>query len=251
MDRYEKTILFQLRHGLKDFAGKVVIDVAGLPTRLNTLLLAEGAEAVHGVNLTALEVQYKGPVPKGYHHHVADARALPDDVPMADAVIACNALEHLRDLDLCLKEALRKLKPGGLLVMHGGPLWPCRQGHHVWVSIEGALYGFGTPTDPMPPWGHLTHTESELRQHFGERGLPQSHIDAILDQVYHGQGKNRRSYTQIRRDFESAGQFFVGATTYRWGTPDGYLFARARERGHDFSDEDLMTGELIAVLKRY
>lgn len=251
MDRYEKTILFHLRHGLKDLGGKVIIDIAGLPTRLNKLLLEEGAEAVHGVNLTPLEAQYKGPVPARYHHHVADARSLPDSLPQADAVIACSALEHLPDLTVCLKEALRKLRPGGLIVMHGGPLWPCRLGHHVWLVLDGRRYCFGAAGDPLPPWGHLTHSEPEMREHLAAQGLPVAHVDAILDQVYHGQGKNRRSFTQMRQDFEAVGQFFVGMTTYRWGTPDRRLFARARERGHEFSDEDFMTGEVVAILKKY
>lgn len=250
MERYEKTLLFHLQSGLKDFQDKVVIDIAGLPTRLNKHLLAEGAAEIHGVNLCGLEV-YQGVVPPRYHHHIADARALPPELPMADAIIASSALEHLPDLDVCLRQALAKLKPGGVIVMHGGPLWPCRLGHHIWLHLGQARYFFGQESDPLPPWGHLTHTETEMRVLLEEKALPAAHIDAILDQVYHGQGKNRRSYSQIRQDFESAGQFFVGSTNYRWGTPDHRLFARLRARGHDFSNEDLMTGEMVGILKRY
>jgi hypothetical protein len=250
MDRFEKTILFHLEHNLKIFRDKVIIDIAGMPTPLNKHLLAEGVVEVHGVNLDGLNASHGTP-PRGYYHHVADARALPAEIPMADAVTACSALEHLSDFPLVLSQALGKLKSGGILVMHGGPLWPSILGHHVWVPTPKRNYYFGCQGDPLPPWGHLSHTEAELEAALLEQGLPAEHVMLICANVYHAQSKNRRSRSQLRNDFQQAGQLLLGFTEYRWGMPNPAIFNRIAERGHSYDHDDLMTGELVAVLRKF
>lgn len=250
MDRFEKTLLFHLQHQLKDFKDKVIIDIAGMPTRLNKHFLAEGAAEIHGVNLDGLNAAHGTP-PRGYHHHVADARALPKELPLADAVIACSALEHLSDFNVCLREALAKLKRGGVVVMHGGALWASNLGHHVWVPTPERNYCFGHPGDPMPPWGHLSHTEAELEQTLLDNGTPSAHARLICEQVHHSGGKNRRPASALRQDFQNAGQLLLGFTEYRWGVPNKAIFQRIHDRGHRYSLDDLMTGELIAVMQKF
>lgn len=245
MERFEKNILFHLEHNLKSFKDKVIIDIAGLPTRLNKHILLQGAAEVHGVNLEGLNTSTP---PSGYYHHVADARALPAEVPLADAIIACSALEHLSDFPLVLNQALAKLKPGGILVMHGGPLWPCILGHHVWISTPQCNYHFGTHNDPIPPWGHLSHTESELKDVLLERNLPVDHVKLICSEIYHSQAQNRRSRLNLRNDFQRGGELLLGFTEYSWGMPSPAIFKRIAERNHAYDYDDLMTGELIAVM---
>lgn len=249
MERYEKTLLFFLQTLLPDLKNTVILDIAGGPTQLNRHLLAQGVAAVHAVNLDPLKPTQTPPA--GYHHHQADARALPAELPLADAVTASSALEHLSDLDVCLKEAFRKLKPGGLLVMHGGALWPCNLGHHLYTIVDQRPYFFGQPSDPMPRWGHLAYTEAELSAELRAKGVPDAHVPHILDQVHRVPSKNRRSASQLKQEFLDAGQAVVGFTEYRWGTPRDALLQRIRDRGHAYSLDDLSTGELVAVVRKW
>jgi len=229
---------------------KVVIDIAGLPNPLTTELLTMGVKEVHGVNIVPLPAP-GNTAPSRYFHHVGDARDLPISVPFADMIIACSALEHLPDLSDCLKSALSKLRSGGILVMHGGPLWPRKQGHHIWLEREGQNYFFGTATDPIPAWGHLSYKEMDFENMLVEKGINPSHCSAICEKVYHGSSINRQSVTQIKSDFQNTRQLAVGFTEYHWGVPDLQQFEKIAALGHTYSESDLMTGEVVGVIRKF
>jgi hypothetical protein len=93
-------------------------------------------------------------------------------------------------------------------------------------------------------------SEAELVDHLGGKGVPTEHIKLILHSVFGNPGKNRRSRTQIRRDFWDHGHLVIGFTEYQWATPKPHIFQKIYDRGHHYSFDDLMTGELIAVVKR-
>lgn len=249
MFRYEKAIFSHIVNHCDQLYGRVIIDIAGAPTSLNRHLLSEGVSEIHSINIRKLHAG-DGFIPEGYFHHIADARDINADVPQADIVLAVCALEHIPDLPRIIQSAFAKLKSKGILIMHGGSLWPCMLGHHVWVTADQCNYFFGQKTDPFPPWGHLSHTEAQLRELFDVRGIPKSHTELIMEQVYLSKAQNRLSVSTLRQLFASSGQLLLGFHESRWGAPNSRIFSQIRSRGLDYSDDDLMTGELIVIMQK-
>ena len=249
MYKYEKRILFHILSHLDQLDGKVIIDIAGTPTALNRHLLEQGVSEIHAINLRKLH-DGDGDKPSGYFHHIGDARNISPDMPQADMVLAVCALEHLPDLPLIIQSAFERLRSKGILIMHGGPLWPSMLGHHVWVTTGASNYFFGQSSDPFPPWGHLSSTESQLREQFSARGIPPAHVTLIMDQVFKSKAQNRLSVTQLRKFFSSSGKLLLDFHETRWGSPNKEVFHRIRSLGHDYSEDDLMTGEIIVIMKK-
>ncbi|MEQ8264319.1 class I SAM-dependent methyltransferase [Pseudohaliea sp.] len=72
--------------------------------------------------------------------------ALPD--ASADAILCISVLEHLRRPELCLAEAARLLKPGGVLLLQVPWQWSLHELPHDWfryspVALEGMLSASG------------------------------------------------------------------------------------------------------------
>lgn len=106
-----------------------------------------GFTRIEGVDLSAsLLAQYRGPA----RCHVGDCRALPFDDDSKDIVIIQGGLHHLHnlphDLDQCLREIHRVLKPSGKVVIvepwHTPFLsvvhWLCglQLARHLWPKLD-------------------------------------------------------------------------------------------------------------------
>jgi SAM-dependent methyltransferase len=92
-----------------------------------------------------------------------DAYRLPFDDGAFDAVLCCEVLEHLADVDGALGEIVRVLKPGGRLAVSVPRAWPERI---CWALASGP----GGYADQ--PGGHVRIFQArELRRRIAGRGL--------------------------------------------------------------------------------
>jgi SAM-dependent methyltransferase len=75
-----------------------------------------------------------------------------------DVVFSQNVLEHVHGLEQAWAEMKRVLKPGGTFFCHFGPLWSHSFGHHWYSETDDSF------SSPVPPYGHLSLTRTELLQ---------------------------------------------------------------------------------------
>lgn len=102
--------------------------------------------------------------------------------------IAC--FEHISRLPKALERIHRTLKPGGKLFALFSPIWSAHDGHHLpgITDATGRHFNFGR--SPIPPWGHLMASPSELYRFLLD------HTDAAAAEemvyyVYHAPHINR------------------------------------------------------------
>lgn len=166
-----------------DLTGKAVLELAADPQFMSARAFKRhGAGAVISSDLE--DVWYGAGEP-GVVTARIDARdiqrALPDR--SVDVVYAINALEHFPDLPAVLASIARVVRPGGIVLLHGHPLWTSARGHHALVGDpSGWRVHFGEPNDPVPPWGHLTLSPEAMRPHLAH--LDPDTAAAVLDWCY-------------------------------------------------------------------
>ena len=119
-----------------------------------------------------------------------DARALEFPDGEFDIVLGIAVLEHLLDLDRVLAEIFRVLARNGGAYLHGGPLWSCGRGHHVWVQADGVKYEFNA-NNPVPDWSHLILDRDEMKSCLEERRIPAAHARKIVEWIYDDPRLNR------------------------------------------------------------
>lgn len=146
----------------------------------------------------------------------ADVRHLTDvfEVESFDVVYGIAVLEHIRDLHRALSEIKKVLKPGGLVYLAGDPVWSGPLGHHLWVnpfqnkSIGTYLFtnhpAFENSTNPIPDWGHLLMTASEMGEHLQRKGIPCMDIIRIIEWIYLDENLNRLSIGEICSAFSKS-----------------------------------------------
>ena len=109
----------------------------------------------------------------GKNWHICNGDALDIKFPdnSFDVVISVATFEHIQDLDRCLSEIKRVLKPGGIFYTEYGPVWSGIIGHHCrnWRREEVVK---------IPPWGHLYMTEQELKEYIAKTCSEQEAEDA-------------------------------------------------------------------------
>ncbi|WP_165222015.1 glycosyltransferase [Affinirhizobium pseudoryzae] len=99
--------------------GRTVLDLAS-GEGYGTAILGENADLVIGIDLDAESVkaaQKKYGKPDKIRFQRADCRYLPFAQDTFDVVVALEIVEHISEQDLLLSEAIRVLKPDGLLII--------------------------------------------------------------------------------------------------------------------------------------
>lgn len=108
--------------------------------------------------------------------------SLPTDIPFAvyeggvedvpehlhgqfDVVFSIAAFEHIPRMPSALRSMAAALRPGGKLFSMWSPIWPAFDGHHLprMFDRQGKEYNFHTA--PIPQWGHLLMSQSEMYEH--------------------------------------------------------------------------------------
>lgn len=162
-------------------AGKTVLEIASDPW----LLSAKQFKSLGAARVIASDIfdnWMQVPDDPDIETGLIDARNIPAVLgeQSVDVVYAINLLEHLSDLQQALDSIDRALKPGGFAFLHGHPLWSSARGHHVVLGYRGGNVKFGTPTDPIPKWGHLYMTPEQMGDDLRGRGLPDEVVNACL-----------------------------------------------------------------------
>ena len=120
----------------------------------------------------------------------AEESGLPDN--SFDLIYGNAILEHIHEYKLFFKEVFRLLKPGGYVLLQGGPHWNSAFGHHVFLVGDGMDYRF-TGNNPVPDFAHLYLSEDEMLSELEKRHIPEPHRRAIVQQIYHSPQINRAS----------------------------------------------------------
>jgi len=83
--------------------------------------------------------------PNGYRDfRAADLdRGLPDDLPVYDAVVSCEGLEHIGNPELFLRSAAARLKPSGLIIITTPNTW------HSAARLQYLMRGFFPGFPPL------------------------------------------------------------------------------------------------------
>ena len=107
-----------------------------------------------------------------------------------DAAFSIACFEHISRLPKALESIHRLLKPGGRLFTMFSPIWSAHDGHHLPAITDASGRQFGFWQSPIPPWGHLMATPSELYAYL------LNHTDAAAAEemvyyVYHAPHINR------------------------------------------------------------
>ena len=168
-----------------------------------------------------------------------------------DVVFGLSIIEHIPNPRRFLEQVQAVLKPGGLALFEGYPLWSSALGHHLWVASWGGTYQgqtganylftplAGVPaTNPIPNWGHLLMNEAELERSLLAQSLPPDDIACILDWVYHNPEINRLNTEELCAAYTSSGLVVLEATTRREDVPDDVL-TQLRERHGEGCDYGL------------
>jgi SAM-dependent methyltransferase len=94
-----------------------VLDLGCGEGQIARLAVAGGAERVVGVDASAAQIAEAGRRGGGVHYARGSATSLPLGTGRFDAVVSCLVLEHVPDLDACLDEVSRVLRPGGRFIL--------------------------------------------------------------------------------------------------------------------------------------
>jgi SAM-dependent methyltransferase len=117
----------------------------------------------------------------------AEDLSLPDD--SVDAVFSSNAFQFL-DVRRTLAQAVRVLRPGGLLYAHFGPIWSAADGHQLeYVRYRGRDLTFWDDT-LLPPYAHLSYRRDELAALL-RSGLEPDLADLLVRHVHDDDTVNR------------------------------------------------------------
>ncbi len=216
LQKYQKQSIdyFNARY---PFTGKKVLEIGGSPPySVARELRTRGARKICVIN-NRTDIASK-PIDTDIDYSNMDARDLKFPGEEFDIVFGIAVLEHLHDLDKVLAEICRVLTRGGRAYLHGGPLWSCRLGHHVWVQADGVKYEFNA-NNPIPDWYHLIYNKDEMRRYLETEGIPQVHAQKIADWIYDNPMLNRYPVETIVRILREAKLTIEKLRETSWGNP--------------------------------
>lgn len=204
-------------NALHSFSGKKVLEIGGSPPYcVARELRKRGASKVCIINnRTDIPSQ---PIDADIDYFHMDARDLKFPGQEFDIVFGIAVLEHMHELQRVLAEICRVLIRGGRAYLHGGPLWSCRLGHHVWVHADGIKYEFNA-NNPIPDWYHLIFQKDEMRHYLETMGIPEAHAGKIADWVYDDPRLNRYPLETCLRILRETELAIEKLSETSWGNP--------------------------------
>jgi SAM-dependent methyltransferase len=127
------------------------LKLAGILTEGHVTDLSPGMVEVAERNARSLGFRVSG--------RVADAERLPYDDGTFDLVVGHAVLHHIPDVELCLREVLRVLKPGGRFVFAGEPT---RHGDFIARRLSRLTWWATTRTTRLAPLAAWRRPQEEL-----------------------------------------------------------------------------------------
>ena len=236
--------------------GKRVLEIGGAQACISArAFLDEGAA---GVTVTGLDHISEESKSVGQRLCIMKADALDlrshFEAGCFDIVFGLSIIEHIPHPDRFLDEVHRVLKPGGLALFEGFPLWSSPRGHHLWVAAWSGPYAGKATTNylftglshvdssnPVPDWAHLLMEQAELEDHLARRSLPASDIACIVNWIYRSQDINRLSTGELTRAYTTSKMVVLEAITGRVDVPEATLrrLRKLHGEGCDFGIDRL------------
>lgn len=171
-----------------------------------------------------------------------DARETVFEDNTFDIIYGTAVLEHIHLLSKFFDEMYRVLKYGGMIFLHGGPLWNCKLGHHLWIHTEKNKYEFNS-NNPIDDWSHLYLTPAEMKLSLGNKNLSKDDIERIINGIYYSDIINRVSYQEIMTLIKKSKFELVEIEAQDWGKPQ-------RNIENKISMDYLNIGAVSIVLKK-
>lgn len=147
-----------------DFSMAKALEIGGAGGVLGGLLSKQVGRVIV-TDVVDTQLHYNGEFPKllkekfirnGYdlslekiEFQVADAMQLPYKDDYFDLVVSLNAFEHIPDLVVALREAVRVTKKGGSIYLSFDPVWTADSGSHFAHMVK-------------EPWAHLINDTEEF-----------------------------------------------------------------------------------------
>ena len=183
-------------------SGSQVLEIGGVPEQkaIAENLIYNGAQKVIQINNRKSKNRR---VAAGIEYVKMDARKTLFSHSAFDIVFGAAVLEHMLDLQKFLYEMYRVLKAGGIIVLHGGPLWGSAWGHHLWVDCGDSKYRFND-VNPLPNWSHLYMDNKMMAEYLSKEGIPKDHAQKIVHWCYESEEINRLMYEDYIKIFDSS-----------------------------------------------
>lgn len=108
-----------------------------------------------------------------------------------DVVFGCAVLEHFLHPKLIFEQCCKVVRPGGIVYLHGAPIWSSSVGHHLWITTsDGVEYKFNG-NNPLNAYDHLLLDRKQITQKLSQKGIPNNHITEIVNFLYSDKRINR------------------------------------------------------------
>ena len=188
---------------LYDVNKKEILEIGGAPPyAVAQTLMDKGAKSISTINYRSDLINKK--IANGIYFFNMDARYLEFEDNSFDFVFGIAVLEHLPDIDTIMKEIHRVLRKGGSAWLHGGALWSCHHGHHIYVHVNGNHYTFND-NNPIEDWHHLILNKTEMLNHLvNEKKISRDDANSIVEYIYDDNILNRLRYEDYITSFHRA-----------------------------------------------
>ena len=164
-----------------------------------------------------------------------------------DCIFTIAAFEHIDNLGNALHKMHQVLKPGGILFTMFSPIWSAIDGHHLPPVIDAAGNKFEFSHSPIPPWGHLLMSPSEMFQFLLSK-TDRKAAGEIVRYVYHDNCINRLFTEDYMRYFQDS-EFIMEKVdgTFHTQVPDDVI--KELKKRYPYNQHFSNNG-ILAVLRK-
>lgn len=173
-----------------------------------------------------------------------DARNTNFQANSFDNIYGTAILEHIHELDKFFDEMYRILKTGGMIFLHGVPLWSSKWGHHIWIDSNGNKYRFNDiDLNPIDNWSHLYYTPDEMKTFLLSKNILDEDVKEIINMVYYSSTINRISYLSLLNIIKKSKFTCIEIIAEDWGSPK-------QDISNKINEEFTNIGATFIVLKK-
>lgn len=191
---------------LSDIRGKKILEIGGdLKHEVANYLIEKGALHVTSININPQVITQE--INDKLTTVNLDATKLTEYFENAsfDMAFGVAILEHIHNTQLLLDQVYSILKPNGLALLHGGPIWTSAIGHHTWVNCGEKFYRFNNQTNPIPDWYHLILNFDEMIEYLTkQKGMTHQHAEQVAKYIYKDSDLSRMSYLDYINAFRNS-----------------------------------------------
>jgi SAM-dependent methyltransferase len=186
------------------------------------------------------------------HAQKVDARELaqhyaPDSF---DLVFAQAFVEHVQDIEIVLSQICSVLAKGGMVFMHGNPIWSSSVGHHVFLQAPSSRwYRFNDSPKVIPDWSHLMLSRSEFEDMLNSKDIPEQDIAPVSEFIYNSPLINRYPLSKLKELFSSSSLSLKKIIENRTYSPSREVIEKV-SRGPWGDCGDLSVYEVIFILEK-